>query len=34
LLAGARGMEAYLLFWVRNWQAGGSTLFNIRLVRP
>lgn len=32
-LAAARGMEAYLLLWVRMWQALGSASFNIRIVR-
>lgn len=33
-LAAARGMEAYLLLWVRMTGALGSPLFNIRVVRP
>jgi len=32
-LAGARGMEAYLLLWVRMMQALDDPAFNIRIVR-
>jgi predicted dinucleotide-binding enzyme len=32
-LAGARGMEMYVLFWVRLWQASGTPRFNIKVVK-
>jgi len=32
-ITGARGLEAYILFWVRGWQALGTADFNIRLMR-
>lgn len=32
-ITGARGAEAYVLFWVRLMQAEGTPHFNIRLVR-
>jgi 8-hydroxy-5-deazaflavin:NADPH oxidoreductase len=32
-LAGARGMEAYLLIWVSMMQALGTPAFNVRIVR-
>ena len=28
----ARGLEAYLLFWVRAWQTLGTPVFNVRLM--
>jgi predicted dinucleotide-binding enzyme len=28
----ARGLEAYLLFWVRTWRALGTPVFNVRVV--
>lgn len=31
-IAGARGMEAYLVFWVRGIQVFGTPMFNIKLV--
>ena len=31
-ISGARGMEAYLVFWVRGMQAFGTPMFNIKLV--
>jgi 8-hydroxy-5-deazaflavin:NADPH oxidoreductase len=32
-IAGARGMEAYLLLWVRIMQTLDDPAFNIRIVR-
>jgi hypothetical protein len=32
-LSGARGMEAYLLLWLRLWRAFGTSALNIRVVR-
>jgi predicted dinucleotide-binding enzyme len=32
-IMGARGLEAYVLFWVRAWATLGTAEFNIRLVR-
>ena len=31
-ISGARGMEAYLVLWVRGMQAFGTPMFNIKLV--
>ncbi len=31
-ISGARGMEAYLVFWVRGMQVLGTPMFNIKLV--
>jgi 8-hydroxy-5-deazaflavin:NADPH oxidoreductase len=31
-IAGARGMEAYLVFWLRAMQTFGTPMFNIKLV--
>jgi len=32
-LSAARGMEAYVLFWIGAWQALGTPMFNIALAR-
>ncbi|HEY0708723.1 MAG TPA: NAD(P)-binding domain-containing protein [Polyangia bacterium] len=32
-ITGARGLEAYVLFWVRAWGTLGTAEFNLRLVR-
>jgi predicted dinucleotide-binding enzyme len=32
-ISAARGMEAYLLFWIRGMNAFGTPLFNVKLVR-
>lgn len=32
-ISGARGLEAYVLFWVRAWSVLGTASFNIQLVR-
>jgi hypothetical protein len=32
-LAGARSMEAYILLWLRLYEASGTTLFNTKVVR-
>jgi predicted dinucleotide-binding enzyme len=32
-ISGARGMEAYLLLWLRLWGALGTADFNVRIVR-